>query len=65
MSHDPSESIIICCFAAQGTFLIVIIVENIAVCMYILHKSLFDYTILTTLHKKDCSKTLSVVQSLH
>ncbi len=28
VSHDPSEIILICWFAAQGTFLIIIIVEN-------------------------------------
>jgi len=28
MSHDPSEIILICWFAAQGTFIIIIIIIN-------------------------------------
>ncbi len=38
VSHDPSEIILICCFAAQETFLIINNVENSCAASYFLWK---------------------------
>ncbi len=48
VSHDPSEIILICWFAAQGTLLIIINVENSCAASYFCGKDVFEIEIFAT-----------------